>query len=473
MKLKTFSQYSVSHRIMIFINAVLVVVLIGGTILLNAYVKDKMKATYIDSVHTLFTSFQEGVKGSLERGQMKNFKTLLMQQHEIKGILDASLYDRNGKINLSSSDAIEKDTTLPEEIQLSLNEKKTFEEINSKTIRIVSPQVVITDCVRCHLTWRVGEIGGSLSLTYDLSPLTSTINRLQWMLAIGSLLLLFITSGCIYTFMLRTVTKPITHIIDGLTASATMLSEVASQAAASSQSMAERASQQAASLEETSASIEEISAMTLQNADNSGSANVLMSDTRKVMTDANQAMDQLSQAMQGIAQANNETSKIIKTIDEIAFQTNLLALNAAVEAARAGEVGAGFAVVANEVRSLAMRAAESARNTAQLLEGTSAKVNNGVQLVQLTDKSFKQAVEQAEKTSSILQEITTASKEQSLGIRQVSTAVQELDDATQQNAADADKDSHLAANMEQQSQHLNDYIQKLASLISGENHPQS
>ncbi len=462
------AKYSVSYRIMIFINIVLVLVLLGGTIFLNAYVKGKMTASYIDSVHTLFSSFQEGVKGSLERGQMKNFKLLLVKQKAIKGVQEASLYDREGKLNLSSSEAVEAGVPLPDEVRKQVHEsKKSFEAIDSHSIRIVSPQVVIPDCVRCHLQWHEGEIGGSLSLTFDLSPLTGTLNHLQWMLVIGSVVLLIITSGCINLVMHRSVTRPITQIIDGLTASSATLSSVASQAATSSQSMAERAFQQAASLEETSASIEEISAMTNQNADNAGTANTLMNDTRQIMTDANQAMDQLSEAMAAIASSNAETSKIIKTIDEIAFQTNLLALNAAVEAARAGEVGAGFAVVADEVRNLAMRAAESARNTAQLLEGTSAKVQNGVQLVQVTDTAFKRAVEQAQKTSGILQEITTASKEQSIGIGQVSKAVQELDEGTQHNAADADQDSQIASDMEQQSQRLNNYIVDLVELIKG------
>ena len=467
-----FSKYSVSYRIMIFINIVLVLALLGGTIFLSAYVKGKMTSSYIDSVHTLFSSFQEGVKGSLERGQMMNFKLLLVKQKAIKGVLEASLYDREGKLNLSSSEVAELKSLLPEEIKRQVQEsKKTFEAVDSQTIHIVTPQIVIADCVRCHLKWHEGEVGGSLSLTFDLSPLTDTLNRLQWMLAIGSLVLLIIISGCINLVMHRSVTSPIIQIIDGLTASATMLSAVASQAATSSQSMAERASQQAASLEETSASIEEISAMTNQNADNAGMANTLMNDTKKIMTDANQAMDQLSGAMGAIASANAETSKIIKTIDEIAFQTNLLALNAAVEAARAGEVGAGFAVVADEVRNLAMRAAESARNTAQLLEGTSTKVQNGVQLVQVTDSAFKQAVEQAQKTSGILQEITTASKEQSIGIGQVSKAVQELDEGTQHNAADADQDSQIATDMEQQSQRLNNYVLELVGLIKGRTPP--
>lgn len=467
MQRKIFSQYSVSRRIMILINAVLVMILLGGTIFLNAYVKGKMTSTYLDSVHTLFSSFEEGVKGSLERGQMKNFKLLLVRQKGIKGVVDASLYDRNGKINLSSSDSFDKNAVLPEEIRQLNNAKKTYEAVDSKLIRIVTPQIVISDCVRCHQQWHEGEIGGSLSLTFDLSTLTDTLNGLQWMLALGSMVLLLVTSGSIHLVMHHAVTKPITEIIDGLTASATMLSAVASQAANSSHSMAVRASEQAASLEETSASIEEISAMTVKNAENSGLANTLMGETEKVMIDANQAMDQLSQAMNDIEAANAETSKIIKTIDEIAFQTNLLALNAAVEAARAGEVGAGFAVVADEVRNLAMRSADSARNTADLLEGTSVKVKNGVQLVLVTDSGFKQAVQQANKTSGILREISTASNEQSIGIGQVARAMQELDDATQHNAADADQNSEIASDMEQQSQRLNNYIVELGGLIKG------
>ena len=126
MQRKIFSQYSVSRRIMILINAVLVVILLGGTIFLNAYVKGKMTSTYLDSVHTLFSSFEEGVKGSLERGQMKNFKLLLVRQKAIKGVVDASLYDREGKINLSSSDSFDKNGVLSEEIRQLNNAKKTY-----------------------------------------------------------------------------------------------------------------------------------------------------------------------------------------------------------------------------------------------------------------------------------------------------------------------------------------------------------
>ena len=467
--LSSLSRYSVTHRVMIVAQAVLVAVLFTGTLLISTHVKQKMTQTYYDSVRTLFDSFEEGVKGSLERGQMKNFHELLVRQKEIKGVLEASLFDRDGKINLSSTGEQAGSRTLPETIKAHLLKSKTaHEEINSELIRIVAPQVVVSDCIRCHHSWQEGEIGGSLSLTFDLSTLNTTITNLLLLIAGGCLVLLVVTSVSIYLVMQHAVTRPITAIIDDLTASATMVASVANQAATASQSLADHAAQQAASLEQTSASLEEISSMTGQNADNAVMARDLMAETTKVMTDSDQAMDQLTQAMNDIAAANEETSKIIKTIDEIAFQTNLLALNAAVEAARAGEAGAGFAVVADEVRNLAMRAAASAKNTEQLLEGTNTKVTNGVKLVRLANSSFKQAAEQANKTAGILQEISTASKEQSTGIGQVSKAVHELDEVTQHNAADADQDSQIAQDMESQAGRLNGFVQQLDALVRGE-----
>ncbi|MFA6498092.1 MAG: methyl-accepting chemotaxis protein [Desulfurivibrionaceae bacterium] len=464
---ETFAHHPVTQRVMIIAQSVLILSLLAGTISLSLYVKSKMTRTYVDSVHTLFNSFQEGVKGSLERGQMKNFQILLAQQKDIKGVVDASLYDKEGKINLSSSGKTDEKLTLPDEIKNEISAKKIFEEINSDFVRIVAPQLVATDCVRCHQGWQEGEVSGSLSLTFNLSPLTSAVNSLMFFMALGCLALIVVTGGSIYFVMQRTVTKPITQIIDDLAASAATVTSVATKAASASQSLADHASQQAASLEETSASLEEISSMTTQNADNATAANKLMEETSKIMTAANQSMDQLTLAMGTIASANEETSNIIKTIDEIAFQTNLLALNAAVEAARAGEAGAGFAVVADEVRNLAMRAANAAKNTAQLLDGTHEKVENGVKLVQLTDNSLKQAAEQTQNTAKLLKEINIASKEQSAGIGQISKAVHELDDVTQQNAADADQGLQIAGDMEHQSHRLNSFVQKMVELVKG------
>ena len=198
---------------------------------------------------------------------------------------------------------------------------------------------------------------------------------------IGSLTAVLI-SIVLMLFVTRSATRPVHRVIEVLRGCADGVFSAAYQVSSSSQSLSDGASSQAGSIEETSSSLEEMASMTRKNAENAGQADGLMKEVDLVVMRANESMERLTTSMAEINRASEETSKIIKTIDEIAFQTNLLALNAAVEAARAGEAGAGFAVVAGEVRNLAMRAAEAAKNTADLIEGTSKKVKDGSGLVQ-------------------------------------------------------------------------------------------
>ncbi len=268
-------------------------------------------------------------------------------------------------------------------------------------------------------------------------------------------------------FMTRLITKPIETITNGMALGSNQVASASNQVSSSSQSMAEGTSEQAASIEETSSSMEEMASMTAKNAENAKNADELMTEVNIVLNRANQSMQELNESMIEISKAGEETSKIVKTIDEISFQTNLLALNAAVEAARAGEAGAGFAVVADEVRNLAMRAADAAKETAELIEGTINKVSTGSELVANTNQVFGEVAKSAQGVTDLVAEISDATKEQSDGISQVNTALSQIDKVIQQNAANSEESAASAEEMNAQAVQLKTFVHDLERLVSG------
>ncbi|MBU0969695.1 MAG: CZB domain-containing protein [Proteobacteria bacterium] len=309
----------------------------------------------------------------------------------------------------------------------------------------------------------------SLHILTDQAMLSAAAGTKRNVAIIAALAIL---SGILLAFIIaRGIISVLSRITDGMGEGASQVASAANQVSSSSQSMAEGASQQAASIEETSSSMEEMSSMTKKNAENANHADKLMKEANKIVNTANESMGQLTRSMEDISKASEETSKIIKTIDEIAFQTNLLALNAAVEAARAGEAGAGFAVVADEVRNLAMRAADAAKNTAALIEGTVKKVNDGSALVSTTSDAFSKVARSSVKVGEIVAEISQASKEQSNGIEQVNVAITEMDKVVQQNAANAEESASASEEMSAQAEQLRDYVGELILLVTGNKNP--
>ena len=274
---------------------------------------------------------------------------------------------------------------------------------------------------------------------------------------------------CVSFLIIRGITRVLARAIDGLTQGASEVAAASDQISKSSQFLAQGACEQAASIEQTSASLEEVSSMTRANARTAVQANEFIQATNNETDKANESMDVLIMSMTEISKAGDETAKIIKTIDEIAFQTNLLALNAAVEAARAGEAGAGFAVVAEEVRNLAMRAAEAAGNTTELIEDITKKVMEGTERVGKTHAAFGKVVEGSKKLVALMGEITVASNEQAQGLQQVNVAVSEMDKVVQSNAANAEESAGASEELNGQALQMKSMVNQLVALVGVKN----
>jgi methyl-accepting chemotaxis protein len=426
---------------------------------------------------------QHGVAGSLERGEMDKFRRLLSSaQTNVDGLLEFSLYDRTGVVTHSSSPAFLK-RTLPAEVRDKLLvQTEKVKRRQPEAFEIYEPQIVTPDCRRCHLDWKEGGVGGVLAFRFSTTALNSS--KASWattqtrtrrdairagvVTTIATVGIFSLTAFLAVRFLISGVLgRAVSGAVERVGSCVKQVEEAAGQLSSSSSSLSERASEQAASLEETSASLEEISSMTRQNTENTDKANILAKQARQSAEQGAMDMEAMTTAMQGIKSSSDETVKIIKTIDEIAFQTNILALNAAVEAARAGEAGMGFAVVADEVRNLAQRSAQAAKETATKIEDSLARTKQGVQLSEKVAQGLQSIVLQVRKMDGLMSEIAAATKEQSTGLGQVNQAVGQMDAVTQSNASSAEESASVAAELKAQSRDLQAAVSELQRLIEG------
>ena len=269
-------------------------------------------------------------------------------------------------------------------------------------------------------------------------------------------------------FVARSIRQPIIKAVEDLSDASSSLNASSNQLSGSSQGLAEGASEQAASLEETSSTLEEVASMTRQTTENAKQADQLAKDAKSSSKKGREAMGRMVAAISAIKDSSDQTAKIIKTIDEIAFQTNLLALNAAVEAARAGDAGRGFAVVAEEVRNLAQRSAEAAKSTSELIESSQEKSETGVTVAGEVEALLQEVHTSIEKVGDILNEVSAASDEQAQGVEQVNSAVTQIDQVTQSNAANAEETASASQELSSQAIILNQIVQQLATLSGAE-----
>jgi methyl-accepting chemotaxis protein len=289
----------------------------------------------------------------------------------------------------------------------------------------------------------------------------ATTNRLLLAGIVGALAAA-VTLGALATLQ---TSRAVRNVANSLRDTASQVAAAAQQVAAASETLAQGTSEHAAQLQESSASLLEIDSRTKHNADSAAKAHALADHARRATGEGTERVNQMVSAMDAIKSSSDNIAKIIKTIDEIAFQTNILALNAAVEAARAGEAGAGFAVVAEEVRALAQRAAHAARETAEKIDDSIRKSADGAEISAKVSAGLGEIASKTREVNEIVAQIATASNEQTGAIASVSTAVRHMDQITQAGAASAEETASAAEELNAQADTLVANVEDLMRLV--------
>jgi methyl-accepting chemotaxis protein len=276
---------------------------------------------------------------------------------------------------------------------------------------------------------------------------------------------LLVAGVIVHLTIRRSITGPVVRVIGGVQQAADETARSSTQMAQSGMEVSNNAQEQVACIEETSASLEEISVTTRQNADRAGEADRLMQTALQTVERAAHAMNDLTSSMNLISKSSNQVAGVLKDIDGIAFHTNILALNAAVEAARAGDAGAGFSVVADEVRSLARRAAEAARNSGAIIEQTLSDVSKGVALVGHAHSAFQEVSNTIAGGTQLVSQIASSSGEQALGITNIGQAITRIESLTQRNVANAQQTSEGASAMASQVENTRKFLDELVAVV--------
>jgi methyl-accepting chemotaxis protein len=419
-------------------------------------------------------SIEQAVSGSLERGEMEKFGRLLQQQKSVKGLLEFSLFDREGTVSHSSETAAV-GRKLPAELKTRFaGNLDEYTSIKDGKIEIYRPQAVTADCTRCHTEWKTGEQGGATYFAFSTAALdqadkdaaatiTSTKNELSRNSAVAVISVVAVLATSVFLLVRKLISKPLSLFAPLLTQFESGhgdltqriryeskdeigtlarlfnsflgdLQQAIGQSRQSALAVGDGATTQASAVEETSAAVTEIASTVKRSAENAQQANDLMRLANKGVSVAHTSMQEVSVSMQEVATAAKQIGTIVRTINEVAAKTNMLAINAAVEAARAGEAGAGFSVVAEDVRRLAKQSAEAAGGIEKIVDVATEKIQKGTSMIGTALESFNEVSGKSNNASTLMAEIARDAQEQAAGIEQISKAISSIDESTQKNA---------------------------------------
>jgi len=368
-------------------------------------------------------------------------------------------------VNLLQNNLPNEASQLPTKIETYKRELKVLNEIRKRITNQMHNVLIPLAPKMEMLAVNVADYGWNEIDIYSIDLDNSIQFTDQFILAMIAVTILL---GIGVSFVLsRLIINPIAEVVDGLTGSVEEVEHGSSQVAELSNQLSDRSAEQASGINEKAQDLKSISDISNQNAHHAREADNLVSETNEVVTDANSSIGELNAFMKDIYEASEKTSQIIKTIDEIAFQTNLLALNAAVEAARAGEAGAGFAVVADEVRNLALRSAEAAGTTEELIQSITDKIHGGRSLGERTTKAFEEVASRVSGVGELISSISGLSKEQAGAIEKLSIAMTQMKEAVHQNVENAQDSAASSVQMTDQVEMMKNYVDQLVYVIEG------